>query len=206
MHKRNTSKTELLLSVLVEQGDRELQKEERQKFVGETAHTPLPPPVPPSFPPSLLHAPLGLLAALQNCARGHSGNHLFPARGTQEARLTNLRGKMVVCQYVIVKYPPPQTNPHHHLTPCWYQEKQNININNLPTPYAVVETHQFTLWKDVTMRGLINWPWYSLGSLLSSGAGAQQVFRQVCRFGPHNLNVLFECFGFGLRVTVGVWH
>lgn len=52
--------------------------------------------------PPLLHAPLGPLAAPQNSARGHSGNHLFPAercaRGTQEAGLTNLRGKVVVCQ------------------------------------------------------------------------------------------------------------
>lgn len=64
----------------------------------------------PSPPSPLLHAPLGLLAALQNSARGHSGNHLFPAehraRGMQEARLTNLRGKVVVCQCACCEISP----------------------------------------------------------------------------------------------------
>lgn len=85
----------LLFSILLKQEDREAEVCRRDNTL-----------------PSLLHVPLGLLAALQNSARGHSGNHLFPAehraRGTQEARLTNLRGKMVVCQCACCEI----TTPH----------------------------------------------------------------------------------------------
>ena len=66
--------TEPLLSILIEQEDRELQSEAEV-----CRRDNMRPSLPSSLPPSLLHAPLGLLAALQNSARGHSGNHLFPA-------------------------------------------------------------------------------------------------------------------------------
>lgn len=61
--------------------------------------------------PSLLHAPRGLVAAPLKSARGHSGNHLFPgecrARGIQEARLTNLRGKGGCLPMCLLRNTPP---------------------------------------------------------------------------------------------------
>lgn len=132
----------------------------RQKFVGETTCAP------PSLPPSLLHAPLGLLAALQNSARGHSGNHLFPAEhrawGMQEARLTNLRGKVVVCQCTTcceISPPPPALIlicDVVHLTgemKCCRRQQQ-------PNNSARRECQISARCRDISlMKGLGNWSW-----------------------------------------------
>lgn len=96
--------------------------------------------------PSLLHAPLGLLAAPRNSAWGHSGNHLFPAerraRGAQEARLSNLRGKVVVCQCACCEISPSPLRLNSCLL-CRAPNKRNEVLQNRVTqPLRLHKTNE----------------------------------------------------------------
>lgn len=112
--------------------------------------------------PSLIHVPLGLPAALQNAAPGHSGNHLFPAEhrvcrkpGSQICEESWLSASTGACREISPLPPSSYQWCHMKRRSAEYQHQLN-NIGNgtrerveLVQGYhsETSENKQFTFWK-----------------------------------------------------------